>query len=615
MATSLATPAASTPHESSSARPSQSHAWLYCWLFPGLGVASLLASCVLWSLKRQMWGDEVFSHVELSDPSFGHLLSAVNRLGGAGMPLFYLTAWPWAHLFGLSDLSLRLYSSTGVCGAFLILLITLRRFVSPSSAFLGAAFGLFASLIVVEQNSEARGYGLFLFLCALAIAQLLKVARTRHPRRRDLVLLALAQAGLVLGHVLGLAYAGLLLLALVVADALQHRIRPRVYAWAVAGWLALVPWIPAIRASAAVGRPHGWIPVPTLADLGSSLSFWLFTGLYWQWQPHPPQAVLLAGWFCAVTVTIVLVFTAAWNFPTASPKQRALCLAGFSLAVAPIALYTVSIVGTPVFLPRYLMPSALGIAILAAAWTDRTRAGKGTRAIILSCAVLCLPIAAALLAHPEGLNVSRVDALAAGRPIVCDSLKDFLVMTRYSATPSSPEYPLDWPTALASPPGTTADVRLMQNYRREGYLTRQLLDPSAILNQPSFLVLNNAESSWFHMAIENNPRFTWKTIARVDATRRVVLVERKFASATSFEGGIAQRTHAPASEFSGRNAQVNAIAPGYLRAEDTRPPQEDETRNGQILEDLAGAAAFLASPAGDYVRGTDLAVDGGWLAR
>jgi hypothetical protein len=519
--------APSIPHQAESALQASSRSWIDRWLFPALGIVSLLLSCILWSLKRQMWGDEVFSHVELSDPSLAHLLSAVTRLGGAGMPLFYMTAWPWAHLFGLSDLSLRLYSSVGVCGAFLVLLLALRRFLSPSAAFLGSAFGLFASLIVVDQNSEARGYGLWLFLCAAAIAQLVKVAQTADPRRRDLAWLTLTQAGLVLGHVLGLAYAGLLLLALLIADATQRRFRPRIILWALAGWLALGPWIPAIRASAAVGRPHGWIPVPTLADLGSALSFWLFTGLYWQISTHPPLALLLAGWFCGIAVAIILVISALWNFSTASPAKRLLYVLGISLVAAPVVLYGVSVIVTPVLLPRYLLPAALGIAILAAAWADRTRAGKGMTRFVLSGAVLCLPIAAALLAHPQGINVTRVDAIAAGRPVVCDSLKDFLVMTRYSAHPTRPEFPLDWPAALASPPGTTADVRLMQNYRREGYLATQLLDPSTILNQPSFLVLNNSQSSWFHVAIENNPHFTWRTLAQVDALRRVVLVQRK----------------------------------------------------------------------------------------
>jgi len=528
MATALATPETSaTSPDSASARRTPDRVWIDRWLFPALGVVSLLASCILWSLRKQMWGDEVFTHVELSDPSLTHLLSAATRLGGAGMPLFYLTAWPWAHVFGFSDLSLRLYSSVGVCGAFLILVLTLRRFVSPSSAFLGAAFGLFASLIVLDQNSEARGYGLWLLLCAAAIAQLVKVAQSAQPRRRDLLLLALTQAGLVLGHVLGLAYAGLLLIALIAADALQRHFRLRVYAWAIAGWLALIPWIPAIRASAAIGHPHGWIAVPTLADLGTSLSFWLFTGLYWQITPHPPVALLLAGWFFAIVVVIILAISTVWNLATATPQQKLLPLVGFSLVASPVAMYLVSITITPVFLPRYLLPAAIGIAILAAIWAERTGAGKGIRGLVLSGLVLLLPIGAALLAHPEGLNVNRVDSLAEGRPIVCDSLKDFLVMTRYSAYPSAPEFALDWPAALASPPGTTADVLLMRNYRREGYLSAQLLDPSAIFDQPSFLVLNNDQADWFRVAIAHNPHFTWKMVGPVDAHRRVVLVERK----------------------------------------------------------------------------------------
>lgn len=525
MATSLANAAASqTSRESNALRETSSHAWLWKWCFPSLGVVSLLLSSILWSLRKPMWGDEVFTHVELSDPSFGHLLSAVTRLGGAGMPLFYLTAWPWAHLFGFSDLSLRLYSSVGVCGAFLILLVTLRRFLAPSSAFLGAAFGLFASLIVLDQNSEARGYGLYLLLAALAIAQLVKVAQDADPRRRDLVLLALSQAGLILGHVLGLAYAGLLLLALLVADAVQRRFRFRVYAWQIAGWLALIPWIPAIRASAAVGRPHGWIPVPTLADLGSSLSFWLFTGLYWQIRPHPQQGLIVAGWFCAITAVMILVIAAARNLFTATQEQRLLSLLGLSLVAAPIVLYLVSITMTPVLLPRYLLPSVLGVSILAGVWADRTRAGKGTVGFFLCGVVLLLPIATALLSHPEVLNVNRVDSIAAGRPIVCDSEKDFLVMTRYTHWTGIPLYPLDG-EAARDVPGVDADVRLLENYRHEGYFAGQLVDRPDQAGQRPFLVLDNRSYPWFRIRIENNPRFAWKTLAEIDSSRRLIEVQ------------------------------------------------------------------------------------------
>ncbi|HYX27388.1 MAG TPA: 2-dehydro-3-deoxy-D-gluconate 5-dehydrogenase KduD [Pyrinomonadaceae bacterium] len=92
------------------------------------------------------------------------------------------------------------------------------------------------------------------------------------------------------------------------------------------------------------------------------------------------------------------------------------------------------------------------------------------------------------------------------------------------------------------------------------------------------------------------------------------------------KGGVAQLTKALANEWAGKGINVNAIAPGYMRTDNTRALQQDETRNRQILEripagrwgepsDLAGAAIFLASSASDYVNGEVLVVDGGWMGR
>ena len=521
MSTVLANPSESSRE---ARKQQQSASPLFRWILPLFGVASLLASCILWSLRKQMWGDEVFTVTELRDPSLLHLLHAVPHLGGAGMPLFYLTAWSWAHLFGLSDLSLRLYSSFGVCAAFLILLAAMRRRFAAPAAFLGVAFGFFSSLIVLDQNSEARSYGLYLLLCALAVAQALKVAEVEGPRTRALILLALTQAGLVLGHILGLVYAGLILLALLASDLWRRRFRIRVYLACIGGWLALVPWIPAIQASAAVGRPHGWIDVPTLSDLAASLSFWLFTGLYWQ-LPHVPAAVLVAAWLCAVASVAVLVLASLRGIKV-SPAQRPFYLLGFALILGPIAFFVVSHIAAPILLPRYLIPSALGISILAVAWAARSKAGKGTAITLLSFAVLLFPIATALLARPTGLNVANVDEIAAGRVVVCDSLKDFLVMTRYSTHPNLTEYPLD-EAAASTVPGVDTDVRLLKNYRREGYLAENLPDLAQILGQKSFLVLDNAGAPWFPVAIEHNPRFNWKTLAQIDATRRLIEVDQK----------------------------------------------------------------------------------------
>jgi len=94
----------------------------------------------------------------------------------------------------------------------------------------------------------------------------------------------------------------------------------------------------------------------------------------------------------------------------------------------------------------------------------------------------------------------------------------------------------------------------------------------------------------------------------------------------SSKGGVAQLTKALANEWAARNIQVNAIAPGYIATANTEALQADETRNRQILEripagrwgkptDLAGAALFLSSSASEYVTGTVLTVDGGWMGR
>jgi 2-dehydro-3-deoxy-D-gluconate 5-dehydrogenase len=92
------------------------------------------------------------------------------------------------------------------------------------------------------------------------------------------------------------------------------------------------------------------------------------------------------------------------------------------------------------------------------------------------------------------------------------------------------------------------------------------------------------------------------------------------------KGGVAQLTKALANEWAGRGVNVNGIAPGYMRTDNTRALYDDEVRREQITaripagrwgvpEDLGGAAVFLASPASDYVHGHVLVVDGGWMGR
>jgi 2-deoxy-D-gluconate 3-dehydrogenase len=92
------------------------------------------------------------------------------------------------------------------------------------------------------------------------------------------------------------------------------------------------------------------------------------------------------------------------------------------------------------------------------------------------------------------------------------------------------------------------------------------------------------------------------------------------------KAAITQFTKSLCNEWSQFGINVNAIAPGYIQTDITRPIHDDPTRNRTIMdrlpvgrwgtpEDLVGPFLFLGSPAAEYIHGTILPVDGGWLAR
>ena len=92
------------------------------------------------------------------------------------------------------------------------------------------------------------------------------------------------------------------------------------------------------------------------------------------------------------------------------------------------------------------------------------------------------------------------------------------------------------------------------------------------------------------------------------------------------KGAIASLLKSFANEWAPHGITVNGVAPGYIATNNTTALRADTARNAAILaripanrwgqtSDLTGAFVFLSSPASDYINGTIITVDGGWMGR
>ncbi len=172
-----------------------------------------------------------------------------------------------------------------------------------------------------------------------------------------------------------------------------------------------------------------------------------------------------------------------------------------------------------------------------------------------------------------------------------------------------------------------------------------------VSGRPVDILVNNAGTIERAPAVDHADT-SWDRVIEVDLSSQFVLtreVGRQMvargsgkviftASMLSYQGGVnvvsytaaksavAGMTRALANEWAPHGVNVNAIAPGYFATDNTHALRHDPERSRAILEripagrwgapdDLGGAAVFLASRASDYVHGTVLAVDGGWLGR
>jgi hypothetical protein len=533
-------------------------------------VLSLLASCILWSPHKQVWMDEIFTWKEVSDPSLWHLYYAIQHGADGGQPFFYTTAWIWARIFGFGVLALRLYSCVSMCAALVVTWVTIRRFYGVWATAFGVLAFWGTSATLLDQNVEARFYGLYMLCFAITVNLYSRLVARPEPTRLLLLLAFLSQAALVLTHVLGLIYSGLILFALILVDSSRGRLRGKLYLAYAAGWLALLTWVPAIRSSMAAGKPHGWIAMPTITDLRTAYLFadslpWLrffkrhSSELGFQIVGRTAQFVIYVPLLVVFLFGLRRVLKSGWR--CVSDPKNALLLVAYILVSAPVVLFVLSHLVTPVFVPRYFLPSGIGLAIVLTASADALGADRQTGSrlswgpiwVAIVVFLLISPVLTVFALGPINLSWDYLDVqgvekyVPPGVPVVAGWEEDFVKFMRLSPNSGAGYYYLlDWPSALAGPRAFVLDYHLMQAYRNNGYYARSIVDDHDFLcSQSDFFVLDapNANTldaakraspdmqkpNWFDTNVRSTPKFEWRVVASFDApevTRKLIAVHR-----------------------------------------------------------------------------------------
>lgn len=165
------------------------------------------------------------------------------------------------------------------------------------------------------------------------------------------------------------------------------------------------------------------------------------------------------------------------------------------------------------------------------------------------------------------------------------------------------------------------------------------------------ILVNNAGTIMRNPAAEHSDEY-WDKVIEVNQNAQFILTREVgkemirrgsgkiifTASLLTFQGGITvpgyaaskgaigQLTKAFSNEWASKGVQINAIAPGYIATDNTEALRNDKDRSESILsripagrwgqpEDFKGPVIFLASAASDYMNGSIVVVDGGWMGR
>jgi len=330
--------------------------WEYAFLF-AFWVA-IVGAAIWQSGKEYFDNDELCTTLLVSNPSFSEMWTVIRRGGELNPPLFFIIEWIIARVAGGGELALRAISFVSVAFGGWILYFTLRPLTGPRIAAVSIALILGLSRTTFYLAGRARYYAFFFLLVTIAIWLAMRLRSRIELRWSDYASVFLIHCLLVYLHLFGLIFSGVLLLAVVAADALIIKWRWKLYGCIIAAWVAFGAWVP--YATTQVKSAGAYTP-PGYHTIGFFLE---------QLSLETPYAPIFIVVAMLGGLALMLPRGAGAADEASSCNSplgwTSLALLAGGLLVVPIATWFGSFFITALFMPRYVFPSIAGYVIITA---------------------------------------------------------------------------------------------------------------------------------------------------------------------------------------------------------------------------------------------------------
>lgn len=299
--------------------------------------------------RESIWLDEAFS-ISLARTDVATILLDTSQ--DYHPPLHYFLLFLWAHVAGDSTWWARLLSTIFSLGAMGGAWLVARRLAGAGTALVTTIL-LAVSVFHIEFAQEARMYTLLTALAALSTYGLIRLLDT--GSLRWFLFFTAATALMTYTHVYALFVLGAQA-ASVFADLLRHRDTARETA---GRWIAAMSLVFAVFLA--------WLPIFTWQIEAVQKGFWIAPP---DWDGALGPFETYAGSETLAAVLVALAVFGAFSLARASPaagRGRQPLFFLLPWLTGPIAFpYLLSLIGSPIFLPKYTIAASVPFSILAA---------------------------------------------------------------------------------------------------------------------------------------------------------------------------------------------------------------------------------------------------------